>query len=71
MDLEIRSIPATDRQRYSTRLRSYETELTRLEKDLVSQMFVCTDQWDVMSWNLVSLGIAQVLFVRSLILNVK
>ncbi|XP_071808628.1 vesicle transport through interaction with t-SNAREs homolog 1A-like isoform X1 [Asterias amurensis] len=34
MDLEIRSIPSTDRQRYSTRLRSYETELTRLEKDL-------------------------------------
>ncbi|XP_038061925.1 vesicle transport through interaction with t-SNAREs homolog 1A-like isoform X2 [Patiria miniata] len=34
MDLEVRTIPSSDRQRYSTRLRSYEAELTRLEKDL-------------------------------------
>ena len=36
MDLEVRSIPAKDRQKYSTRLKSYQTELSRLEKDLVS-----------------------------------
>ncbi|XP_022079594.1 vesicle transport through interaction with t-SNAREs homolog 1A-like isoform X4 [Acanthaster planci] len=34
MDLEVRTIPSSDRQKYSTRLRSYEAELTRLEKDL-------------------------------------
>ena len=36
MDLEVRSIPAKDRQKYNTRLKSYQTELSRLEKDLVS-----------------------------------
>ncbi|XP_072050025.1 vesicle transport through interaction with t-SNAREs homolog 1A-like isoform X2 [Amphiura filiformis] len=34
MDLEVRSIPAKDRQKYTTRLKSYQTELNRLEKDL-------------------------------------
>ncbi|XP_064643477.1 vesicle transport through interaction with t-SNAREs homolog 1A-like [Lineus longissimus] len=34
MDLEIRELQPKDRQKYSTRLKSYKTELSKLEKDL-------------------------------------
>ncbi|XP_071506351.1 vesicle transport through interaction with t-SNAREs homolog 1A-like [Diadema antillarum] len=34
MDIEIRSIPSSERQKFTTRLKSYQTELNRLEKDL-------------------------------------
>ncbi|XP_033103665.1 vesicle transport through interaction with t-SNAREs homolog 1A-like [Anneissia japonica] len=43
MDLEVRGIPAKDRQKYSTRVKSYQTELTRLEKDLRRSKIAFTD----------------------------
>ena len=33
MDLEVMELPTRDRQKYQTRLRSYKTELNKLEKD--------------------------------------
>ncbi|XP_035669869.1 vesicle transport through interaction with t-SNAREs homolog 1A-like isoform X3 [Branchiostoma floridae] len=33
MDLEVRDIPSKERQKYATRLKSYKTELGKLEKD--------------------------------------
>ena len=36
MDLEVRGLASPDRQKYSTRLQSYKSELTKLERDLVS-----------------------------------
>ena len=37
MDLEVMELPTRDRQKYQTRLRSYKTELNKLEKDAVSR----------------------------------
>ncbi|XP_030846777.1 vesicle transport through interaction with t-SNAREs homolog 1A isoform X1 [Strongylocentrotus purpuratus] len=34
MNIEIRNIPSAERQKFTTRLKSYQTELNRLEKDL-------------------------------------
>lgn len=36
MELEVREQPSKDRNKHQTRLRSYQAELTKLEKDLVS-----------------------------------
>jgi len=35
MEIETRDIPLKDRDRYQTRLKSYHSELSKLEKDLV------------------------------------
>lgn len=37
MELEVRGLPPADRQRHQTRLKSYQTELVTLEKELVSR----------------------------------
>ena len=36
MEIEIREISVKDRDRYQTRLKSYRSELNKLEKELVS-----------------------------------
>ena len=36
MDLEVKEQPGKDRQKYQTRVRSYKTELSKLQTDVVS-----------------------------------
>ncbi|XP_070545249.1 vesicle transport through interaction with t-SNAREs homolog 1A-like isoform X2 [Ptychodera flava] len=43
MDLEIREIPSKDRQRFSNRLKSYQSELTKLEKDFKRSRIAYSD----------------------------
>ncbi|CAH1246275.1 vesicle transport through interaction with t-SNAREs homolog 1A-like isoform X2 [Branchiostoma lanceolatum] len=38
MDLEVRDIPSKERQKYATRLKSYKTELGKLEKDFKAKL---------------------------------
>jgi len=35
MEIEVREVPLKDRDRYQTRLKSYSSELSKLDKDLV------------------------------------
>jgi len=44
MELEIREVPANSRQKYQTRLRSYKTELTNLEKELRRARIAFSDE---------------------------
>jgi len=43
MELEVRGLPPADRQKYQTRLKSYQAELATLEKELVSRYFFCNN----------------------------
>ncbi|CAH1794609.1 unnamed protein product [Owenia fusiformis] len=44
MDLEVRELPSRDRQKYSTRLKSYKTELIKLEKDFKKARIAFSDE---------------------------
>ena len=39
MELEVRDLSHKDKQKYQTRLKSYKTELNKLDKDLVRILF--------------------------------
>ncbi|XP_077866012.1 vesicle transport through interaction with t-SNAREs homolog 1A-like isoform X2 [Saccoglossus kowalevskii] len=43
MDLEIREIPSKDRQRFSNRLKSYQVEMTKLEKEFKRSRIAYSD----------------------------
>ncbi|XP_077999297.1 vesicle transport through interaction with t-SNAREs homolog 1A-like isoform X2 [Glandiceps talaboti] len=43
MDLEIREIPSKDRQKFSNRLKSYQGEMTKLEKDFKRSRIAYSD----------------------------
>ncbi|XP_013385965.1 vesicle transport through interaction with t-SNAREs homolog 1A [Lingula anatina] len=43
MDLEVRSLPVTERQKYQIRLKSYKSELTQLEKNLKKSKIAFSD----------------------------
>ena len=38
MELEVRDVPQRNRSKYQNRLKSYKTELSKLDKDLVSSI---------------------------------
>lgn len=48
MELEVREVQPNMRQKYQTRLKSYKTELSNLERDLVS--YSCRCDYVCLKW---------------------
>ena len=65
MELEVRGLPPADRQKYQTRLKSYQAELATLEKELVSRYFFCNNN---INSSLVLINSSLVLINSSLVL---
>ena len=62
MELEVKDLPPKDRQKYTTRVKSYKAELSKLQKDNVGQyhkelsfltyMYLfCLVLWIYLFWN--------------------